>query len=100
MSLYDKKIEQFSNRIEQLDLNIKRDTEKRKKLESEIARLRYLSLCEKLNCDGNTLEAVLAREHDQIQRLKASGMTDEDIYDLGKSENGNDKIISFTSEED
>ena len=50
MGLYDARIEKFSKKVEQLERNIKRDTEERRRLLSEIDRLRYLSLCEKLNC--------------------------------------------------
>ena len=57
MASYDKKIEQYSKKVEQFERNIKHDTEERKRLISEISRLRYLSLCEKLNCDGEMLES-------------------------------------------
>lgn len=102
MALYDKKIEQYSRKVEQLERNIKRDTEERKRLISEITRLRYLSLCERLNCDGETLESVLAREHEQIQNMKARGMTDEDIDGLGTGGNDgkDEKKESLYSEED
>ena len=52
MGLYDAKIEKYCKKVEQLERNIKRDTEERRRLLSEIDRLRYLSLCEKLNCQG------------------------------------------------
>ena len=87
MALYDAKIERFSKKAEQLERNIKRDTEERRRLLSEITRLRYLSLCEKLNCDGEELETVLAREHEQ----KARGLTDDEIDDLGKAANTKNK---------
>ena len=74
MALYDAKIEKFSKKADQLEQNIRRDTEERKRLLSEITRLRYLSLCEKLNCQGEELETLLAREHGQIQRLKDRGI--------------------------
>lgn len=86
MALYDAKIEKFSRKAEQLERNIRRDTEERKRLLSEITRLRYLSLCEKLNCEGEELETVLAREHDQIQRMKDRGLSDADIDALGTTE--------------
>ena len=102
MALYDKKIEQYSRKVEQLERNIKHDTEERKRLISEISRLRYLSLCEKLNCDGEMLESVLAREHEQIQNMKARGMTDEDINELGKggSDGKYEEQMRFYTEED
>ena len=79
MALYDAKIEKFSKKAEQLERNIRRDTEKRRRLLSEITRLRYLSLCEKLNCDGEELETVLAREHEQIDNLSKSGKYEEQM---------------------
>lgn len=97
MALYEKKIENYTKKADQLERNIKRDTEERKRLLSEISRLRYLSLCEKLNCDGEDLETLLAREHDQIQRMKDRGMTDADIDALG---NGEETVQIKATEED
>ena len=99
MALYDEKIEKFSKKAEQLERNIKRDTEERKRLLSEITRLRFLSLCEKLNCDGEELETMLAREHDQIQRLKDRGLTDADIDALGNDESTDTSSSNATEEE-
>ncbi len=100
MALYDKKIAQYSKKIAQLEKNIKHDTEERKRLLSEVSRLRYLSLCEKLNCDGEKLESVLAREHEQIQKMKARGMTDTDIDNLGNGDADGEDTMRFYSEED
>jgi predicted RNase H-like nuclease (RuvC/YqgF family) len=102
MALYDAKIERFSKRAEQLEKNIKRETEERKRLLSEITKLRYLQLCDKLNCDGEELVTVLAKEHDQIQKMKDRGMTDKDIDDLGRSDNygEHEDQMRFYSEED
>ena len=101
MGLYDAKIEKYCKKVEQLERNIKRETEERRRLLSEIDRLRYLSLCEKLNCQGEELETVLAREHEQIQNMKARGMTDDEIDDLGKGNDGEyEDQMRFYSEED
>ena len=98
MALYNAKIEKLCKKAEQLERNIKRDTEERKRLLSEISRLRYLSLCERLNCDGERLESVLAREHEQIRRLKERGMTDEEIDELG-TEKSVDQPKFYTEDE-
>lgn len=100
MALYDAKIERFSKKAEQLERNIRRDTEKRRRLLSEITRLRYLSLCEKLNCDGEELETVLAREHEQIQNMKARGLTDDEIDNLGKSGKYEEQMRFYSEEDD
>ena len=86
MALYDTKIEKLSKKVKQLERSIRNDTEERKRILSEIERLRYLSLCEKMNCEGEELETILAREHGQIQKLKDRGLSDEDIDALGDSE--------------
>ena len=100
MALYDAKIEKFSKKAEQLERNIKRDTEERRRLLSEITRLRYLSLCEKLNCDGEELETVLAREHEQIQNMKARSLTDDEIDDLGKGGKYEEQMRFYSEEDD
>lgn len=100
MALYDAKIERFSKKAEQLEKNIKRDTEERRRLLSEITRLRYLSLCEKLNCDGEELETVLAREHEQIQNMKARGLNDDEIDNLGKSGKYEEQMRFYSEEDD
>ena len=100
MALYDAKIEKFSKKAEQLERNIRRDTEERRRLLSEITRLRYLSLCEKLNCDGEELETVLAREHEQIQNMKARGLTDDEIDDLDKSGKYEEQMRFYSEEDD
>ena len=53
---------------------------------------------ERLNCDGERLESVLAREHEQIQRLKERGLTDEEIDALGE-EKSNDQLKFYTEDE-
>lgn len=52
MALYSEKIAENDRKIEQLSKNIKRDTEKRKKLMEENARLSYQAICEQYNCTG------------------------------------------------
>ena len=86
MALYNTKIEKLRKKVKQLERSIRNDTEERKRILSEIDRLRYLSLCEKMNCEGEELETILAREHGQIQKLKDRGLSDEDIDALGDSE--------------
>ncbi|WP_294445820.1 hypothetical protein [Ruminococcus flavefaciens] len=57
MAVYSEKIADNDRKIEQLSKNIKRDTEKRKKLMEENARLSYQAICEQYNCTGQDLLA-------------------------------------------
>ena len=91
MALYDAKIERFSKRAEQLEKNIKRDTEKRKKLLEDNRMLSYNALCERYNCGTQDLLDIIMREHDQAEMLRASGVSENDLFDLcdkKSSENG------------
>lgn len=49
MALYDAKIERFIKKAEQLERSIKRDTEERRRLLSEITRLRYWTTVKKVD---------------------------------------------------
>ena len=82
MELYADKIAQNERKIQQLTKNIKRDTEKRRKLIEENDRLSYLSICGDYNCSGRELLKILAHEHQQAEKLKASGLTDKEIDKL------------------
>ena len=79
------KIEENNRKIAQLEKNIKRDTEKRKKLMEENARLSYQAICEQYNCTGQDLLDILSREHQQAEMLQTSGLSDADIAELAGS---------------
>ena len=46
------------------------------------------------------LETVLAREHEQIQNMKACGLTDDEIDDLGKSGKYEEQMRFYSEEDD
>ena len=85
IALYSEKIAENDRKIEQLSKNIKRDTEKRKKLMEENARLSYQAICEQLGCTGQDLLDILSREHQQAEMLQTSGLSDADIAELAGS---------------
>ena len=85
IALYSEKIADNDRKIEQLSKNIKRDTEKRKKLMEENARLSYQAICEQWDCTGQDLLDILSREHQQAEMLQTSGLSDADIAELAGS---------------
>ena len=85
IALYSEKIADNDRKIEQLSKNIKRDTEKRKKLMEENARLSYQAICEQWGCTGQDLLDILSREHQQAEMLQTSGLSDADIAELAGS---------------
>ena len=102
IALYSEKIAENDRKIEQLSKNIKRDTEKRKKLMEENARLSYQAICEQYNCTGQDLLDILSREHQQAEMLQTSGLSDADIAELagsGRSSEGSDDITFYDKED-
>ena len=91
IALFSEKIADNDRKIEQLSKNIKRDTEKRKKLMEENARLSYQAICEQYNCTGQDLLDILSREHQQAEMLQTSGLSESDIAELtGNSRSSED----------
>lgn len=92
MALYLEKIEQNELKIAKLTKTIESSKAKRKKLMDENARLSYLSITEEYKCDGRELLEILAREHEQSAKLKASGLTDKDIDELTDSADSKNRM--------
>ena len=102
ITLYSEKIADNDRKIEQLSKNIKRDTEKRKKLMEENARLSYQAICEQYNCTGQDLLDILSREHQQAEMLQTSGLSDADIAELtgsGRSSEDSDDIAFYDKQD-
>lgn len=85
MSSIKEKIAQNEQKILQLEKNIKRDTEKRKKLIDENERLNYQALCQEFRCSGTELFDMITLEHDQIQAIKDEGMLDSVLDEIPRS---------------
>ena len=102
IALYSEKIAENDRKIEQLSKNIKRDTDKRKKLMEENARLSYQAICEQYNCTGQDLLDILSREHQQAEMLQTSGLSDADIAELagsGRSSEDRDDIAFYDKQD-
>ena len=85
MSSIKEKIAQNEQKIIQLEKNIKRDTEKCKKLIDENERLNYQALCQEFRCSGTELFDMITLEHDQIQAIKDEGMLDSVLDEISRS---------------
>ena len=97
----DKKIAENHQRQDFLRKRIQSDKEELAKLESEARVLEHSQLAVVFSCEIKDVNSLVT-EHEQIQNMKARGMTDDEIDDLGKG--GNDgkyeDQMSFYSEED
>lgn len=102
VAIYTEKIADNDLKIEQLSKNIKRDTEKRKKLMEENARMSYQAICQQYNCTGQNLLDILSREHQQAEMLQTSGLSDADIAELagsGLSSEDSDDIAFYDKQD-
>ena len=102
MAVYSEKIADNDRKIEQLSKNIKRDTEKRKKLMEENARLSYQAICVQWGCIGQDLLDILSREHQQAEMLQTSGLSDAEIAELtgsGRSSEDSDDIMFYDKQD-
>ena len=98
IALYSEKIAENDRKTEQFSKNIKRDTEKRKKLMEENARLSYQAICEQYNCTGQDLLDILSRDHQQAEMLQISGLSETGIAELtgsGCSSEDSDDIAFY-----
>ena len=102
VAIYSEKIADNDRKIEQLSKNIKRDTEKRKKLMEENARLSYQAICEQWGCTGQDLLDILSREHQQAEMLQTSVLSNVDIAELagsGRSAEDSDDIAFYDKQD-
>ena len=63
--------------------------------------LSYNALCERYNCGTQELLDIIMREHDQAEMLRASGVSENDLFDLcDKKSSENGKSSSDDADED
>ena len=91
MSLYKEKREKLIEKIKFYENRIAKDTEKKKKLLDKLKEISWISLASELNCKPYELNEVIAKEHELIQRIRETGMSDEDIIQMAKH-NSTEKI--------
>jgi len=63
--MYEDRIAKNQEKIKKLDEQIRRSTEKRKKLADETTRLVCLSLCSEYRCESKDLLDIIRSEHQQ-----------------------------------
>lgn len=93
MGIYTEKRAQLIEKIKGLEKRIASDTAKKKTLGyklKEVSRLAMLAMEEEYNCEPRELDEIITSEHSLLQKLRASGLSDEDLLKLvggGNAEN-------------
>ena len=89
MGIYTEKRDQLIAKIKELEKRIASDTAKKKSAEEKLKEISRLAMAEEFNCKPGDLDEIIAAEHLLLQKLRASGLTDEDLLELVSSTDAN-----------
>ena len=90
MGIYAEKRDKLVARIEELTKRIATDTAKKQELEEKLKKANRLAMAEERGCKPRELDDIINAEHSLLQKLRASGLSDEELLKLvggGKAEN-------------
>lgn len=90
MGIYTGKRDQLIEKIKGLKKRITNDTAKKKTLEDKLKEVSRLAMAEEYNCKPRELDEIITSEHSLLQKLRASGLSDDELLKLvggGNSEN-------------
>ena len=90
MGIYTEKREQLIEKIRSLEKRIASDTAKKKTLEDKLKEVSRLAMAEEYNCKPLELDEIITSEHSLLQKLRASGLSDDELLKLvgtGNAEN-------------
>lgn len=99
MGIYTEKREQLIEKIKGLEKRIASDTAKKKSAEEKLKEVSRLAMAEEYNCKPRELNDIITSEHTLLQKLRASGLSDEDLLELVGGKNADNKS-SYTDDED
>lgn len=82
MGIYTEKRDQLVEKIKVLEKRIANDTAKKKTLEDKLKEVSRLAMAEEYNCKPRELDDIISSEHQLLEKLRASGLSDEDLLEL------------------
>lgn len=80
----------------------RRHTAKKKTLEDKLKEVSRLAMAEEYNCKPRELDEIITSEHQLLEKLRASGLSDEELLKLvgrGNAVNVNTTVSSFSNSE-
>ena len=90
VGIYTEKRDQLTLKIKDLEKRIANDTSKKKTLEDKLKEVSRLAMAEEYNCKPRELDEIITSEHLLLEKLRASGLSDDELLKLvggGNSEN-------------
>ena len=82
MGIYTEKRDQLIEKIKGLEKRIAGDTAKKKTLEDKLKEVSRLAMAEEYNCKPRELDEIITSEHSLLQKLRASGLSDDQLLKL------------------
>ncbi|WP_242831565.1 hypothetical protein, partial [Ruminococcus albus] len=82
MGIYTEKRDQLIEKIKGLEKRIASDTAKKKTLEDKLKEVSRLAMAEEYNCKPRELDEIITLEHSLLQKLRASGLSDDELLKL------------------
>lgn len=100
MGIYTEKREQLIEKIKGLEKHISSDTAKKKAAEEKLKEVSRLAMAEEYNCKPRELDDIISAEHQLLEKLRASGLSDADLLELVGGKNADSDIQSADSIKD
>ncbi len=101
MGIYTEKRDQLIEKIKVLEKRIASDTAKKKTLEDKLKEVSRLAMAEEYNCKPRELDEIITSEHSLLQKLRASGLSDEELLKLvgrGNAESEKSNTVDFSED--
>ena len=70
-----------------MEKRIASDTSKKKTLEDKLKEVSRLAMAEEYNCKPRELDEIITSEHQLLEKLRASGLSGDELLKLVGSEN-------------
>lgn len=105
MGIYTEKREQLIEKIKILEKRITSDTTKKKSLEEKLKEVSRLAMAEEFNCKPRELDKIISSEHQFLEKLRSSGLSNEELLEMvginsANKINANNDDIKFYDELD
>ena len=96
MGIYTEKRDQLIEKIKILEKRIASDTTKKKSLEEKLKEVSRLAMAEEFNCKPRELDEIISSEHQLLEKLRSSRLSDSDLLKLVGGENS----VSYSDKDD
>ncbi len=105
MGINTEKRNQLIEKIKELEKHIERDIAKKKMLEDKLREVSHLAMAEEFNCKPRELDEIISSEHQLLEKLRSSGLSNEELLEMvginsANNSNVNNNDIKFYDEPD